>query len=160
KPGEGVGDLRRYAFAEVIHVRVFAGVGEAKNGKRVDRSGIRGLIWVQDSPRRNRRPCEQYNHRESPELPVSTSEPRWACNVCSSRVLVTLKPLQVSADVRGVLVTQVPVFLQTFLDDFFQFRRDLRVDSDRRLCGAIEDRLEYHSGSAATKRQNPRRHLI
>jgi hypothetical protein len=44
---------------------------------------------------------------------------------------IPLEPLQIGANVRGVLVAQAPVFLQTLVDDSFQFGWHLGIQPHR-----------------------------
>src|SRR5712692_221274 len=47
---------------------------------------------------------------------------------------VALKPLQIGAHLRGTLIAKAAVFLDRFVDDFFQLQRDLRFHYPGR-CG-------------------------
>jgi hypothetical protein len=40
---------------------------------------------------------------------------------------VTPEPLQIRADFRGVLITQLAVFLDSFIDDFFELWREIGI---------------------------------
>ena len=55
---------------------------------------------------------------------------------------IPLQPLQVGAHVGGVLVAQVAVFLQRLVDDLFQLRRNITIETNRRGRIRIEDCLE------------------
>ena len=45
---------------------------------------------------------------------------------------ITLQPLQIRAQVSGVLIAKVAILLQRLVDDVFQFRRDVWVQTHGR----------------------------
>jgi len=73
---------------------------------------------------------------------------------------VALQPLQIAADLRGVLVAQVAVFFERLVNDFFHPRRHVGIEAQRRGRRAIENRIEDNGRSIAPKRHRARRHLI
>ena len=50
-----------------------------------------------------------------------------ACCRHSSALAVALQPLQIGANICGVLVAQIAILLQRLVDDLFQFRRNFPV---------------------------------
>src|SRR5262245_16938710 len=59
-----------------------------------------------------------------------------------------------------MLVSKVPVFLQTLVDDFFEFVRQIGIESNWRNRNAVQDRLENDPCGFTTERQHPRAHLV
>ena len=76
------------------------------------------------------------------------------------RVRVPLQPLEIGAQVRGVLVAEVAVLLEQPVDDVFQLGRDLRVEPHGRRRGLVQDRVEDHRRGRPRERRPPRRHLV
>src|SRR5712691_6653657 len=70
------------------------------------------------------------------------------------------QPLQIGANLRGVLVPKVSVFLQTLVDDLFQPRRKIRIQPHGRRGSRVQNGLEDYSRTFSTKRQRTRRHLV
>ena len=59
----------------------------------------------------------------------------WGCYVLAARLGVALQPLQIGADLGGMLVTQIAVFFQALTDDPFQFGRHVGVQSNGEELG-------------------------
>jgi len=86
-------------------------------------------------------------------LSIPASERRYG-----DRSAVALQPLQIAADLRGVLVAQVAVFFERLVNDFFHPRRHVGIEAQRRGRRAIENRIEDNGRSIAPKRHRARRH--
>src|SRR5579864_2494202 len=78
----------------------------------------------------------------------------------SSRLPITLEPLQIGADVRGVLVAEISILLQTLVDDLFQLRRYVRIQSECWRWRSIQNGFEDHTARVASERKHARTHLI
>ncbi len=95
--------------------------------------------------------------------PISAVGPDKVTSLPALRVAgirIPLQPLQVGADVCGVLITQIAVFLQALVDNAFQQGRQVGIQAHCRSGNAVQYRLKDHSGSVAAKRQCSRRHLV
>ncbi len=79
---------------------------------------------------------------------------------CQARILVALQSLQVRANIGSVLVSQLPVFLQRLVDDFFELGRNVRTQSRRRNWRAIQNCFRYHASGLAPEGQSPCQHLV
>ena len=90
-----------------------AALGGTDEGVRpyVDRSG-NGRAWLVSGPRTGIVGCR---YRAG------------TCGYGTSGVGITLQALQVGADVGGVLVAEVAVFLQRFVDDVFELRGQVGI---------------------------------
>ena len=65
-------------------------------------------------------------------------EHRWP----TYRIPYRVQPLQVGAHFRGMLVAQVPVLLQSLVDDVFQLGWQVRIHSHRRHWRAFQNCVE------------------
>src|SRR5260370_7480542 len=73
---------------------------------------------------------------------------------------VAFKPLQVSAHLRGTLITKLAVSFDGLADDFFQLREHLGI---HRRCGngrPIENSLHDNAGSSAGECQLASGHFV
>ena len=59
-----------------------------------------------------------------------------------------------------MLVTQIPVLLQSLVDDAFQIGWHFGIQPHRRSWRPIQDRFENDGGTLSAERQCARRHLI
>ena len=75
-------------------------------------------------------------------------------------ICVSLQALQVGANIGRVLVTQVAIFFERFIDDVFKFRRQIRIQPDRGHGRAIQNRLKDECRSVSSKRHHACRHLV
>ena len=75
-------------------------------------------------------------------------------------LLVPLQPLQVGSNFRSVLVAQISIFLQSLVDDVFQLRRHVRIQSERRNWRPVQDGVENHPSPLAPEWQGRRRHFV
>jgi hypothetical protein len=73
---------------------------------------------------------------------------------------VSLQPLQVGANIGGVLVTKAAVFFQTLRDDPFQFDWQVRVYSNWRYRCSIQDRIKHRACRVPSKRKPARTHFV
>src|SRR6516164_8825793 len=73
---------------------------------------------------------------------------------------VTLHPLEIGASVRGMLITQVPVFLQAFANDLVEFGWDVWVNSHRGYWRALQNRVENQGRRLPSKWKGAGTHLI
>src|SRR5207253_2978591 len=55
---------------------------------------------------------------------------------------IALQPLQIRANLSGVLVSEISILFQTFVDDAFQFDWQVRIQTYCRGWCPIENRLE------------------
>ena len=78
----------------------------------------------------------------------------------ASAVGVALQALQVGANVGGVLVAQVAIFLQRLVDDVFQLRWKVGIQSDWRNRCTIENRLKDQRRSFSAEGQRASGHLV
>ena len=60
----------------------------------------------------------------------------------SSRARVALEALKIGPDIRCVLISNVSVFLEGFIDDFFELGRKVGIQANWRDGGAFEDGIE------------------
>src|ERR1700730_17673491 len=73
---------------------------------------------------------------------------------------IPLQTLQIGAYVCGMLVTEIAVFLESLLDELIKFRRQIRINPQRRCGSPIKNSLENYTGSISSKRQLPGAHFI
>src|SRR5207244_12762589 len=73
---------------------------------------------------------------------------------------VPLQTLQVGSYFGSMLVSQVPILVQAFVDDPFQFCWQVRVQPHCRCWRPIKNRFENNSRTLSAKRQCPCRHFI
>src|SRR5579872_4938427 len=78
----------------------------------------------------------------------------------SPGVRIPLESLQIGSDLRGMLISQVAVFLQRLVYDLFQLRRDVAVEANCRRRSGVKDGFEDQAGSLAAKGELPGRHLV
>src|ERR1039458_2839495 len=76
------------------------------------------------------------------------------------RIRVPLQPLQVGADVRGMLVAQVAIFLQTLGDNPFQFGWEIGIQSDWRNGCSVQNAIEDYPCTLTTEGQCPSCHFV
>ena len=80
---------------------------------------------------------------------ASAAPPRMTGGGGASRIRVALQPLQVGPHLRGMLIAQVAVFLQSLIDDPFQFGRHSGIQPQRRSRRRIQDGFEDLRGTVA-----------
>ena len=73
---------------------------------------------------------------------------------------VAAQPLQVGQQIRGVLVAQVAVLLESLLDDLLEARRDRPVALEHRCRLANQDAGNHGTRRAAAERLDAGRHLV
>ncbi len=78
----------------------------------------------------------------------------------TSGVRVPLQALQVAAHLGSVLVTQVVVLLQSFVDDLFQAGGHIVIQAHGRHRRAIHNRLANHRRTLSVKGNIAGRHLV
>ena len=71
-----------------------------------------------------------------------------------------LHALQVGAHLGGVLVAQVAILLESFVDDLFELRRNVGIEADAERRSAIQNRVEDDCRGFAAERQRAGRHLV
>ena len=77
-----------------------------------------------------------------------------------ARIRVPLQALEVRANVRRVLVAQIPIFFEALVDDPFQFRRHVGIQAHGRHRRAVENRIENGPRAVPSKWPRARRHFI
>src|SRR5215469_3191737 len=82
------------------------------------------------------------------------------CQSRAHRVRVSLQPLQVGANLRGVLVTQIAIFLQALDNDAFQLCRDLGVEAHRSNRSFTQNGVKDSPRRIASERWSSSSHLI
>src|SRR5207302_11375232 len=90
---------------------------------------------------------------------------RPAGGCCASRYRLTrscppLQPLEISANVGGMLVAQTPIFLQTLRNNPFKFGWEIGIEADWRNRSAVQNRVKYHSRRDTTKREGTCSHFV
>src|SRR5208283_1536933 len=65
---------------------------------------------------------------------------------------VPFQPLKIGTNVRGVLVAQVLIFLQTLVDDVFELLRQIGIETHGWRGCSIQNRFEDHTRTFAAKR--------
>src|SRR2546430_3096596 len=123
----------------------------------ISRVLVLNLLW---QSKRCSRTAQDISVLTTPSLLSMGTLVRNANANSGSRSRIALKPLQVGANLRGVLVAQAAIFFQRFVDDRFELDWEIGIHSEWRNRGAAEDRLEYHSCAFASERQHPGRHLV
>ena len=78
----------------------------------------------------------------------------------SPRFRIALQPLEVGAQIGGMLVTQIAILLQRLVDDVFELRRNIGVETHRRDRSALQNRVKDRSRRIPTKRHRPGCHLV
>src|ERR1700757_3995607 len=73
---------------------------------------------------------------------------------------IAFQPLQIGANLRGVLVPEISILFQTLIDDAFQFGWQVRVQTYCRCWCPIENGFKHNARTLTTKRQGSRRHLV
>ena len=73
---------------------------------------------------------------------------------------VALKALKIGADVGGVVVAEVAIFLEAFGDDFFELEREFGIEAERRSWFAAEDFFEDDAGGFAGEGQLASGHFV
>src|SRR5579883_1311019 len=73
---------------------------------------------------------------------------------------VALEALQVGADIGGVLVAQVAVFLERLGDDVLELGWEIGIEADGGHRSAIKDGLENEGRGVAAEGQRARGHLV
>src|ERR1700730_18204770 len=73
---------------------------------------------------------------------------------------VALEALEVGADLGSALVAQVTIFLQSFVDDLFQLRRQISVDPHGGSWLAVQDGVKDDGGSVAAEGDDACPHLV
>src|SRR5262249_62386150 len=63
---------------------------------------------------------------------------------------VPLEPLQIGTNVGGVVVAQITVFLQSLMDDFFEFRRNVRIHPHRGYRWTLQNSRPRQHFNAST----------
>src|SRR5580700_4429611 len=76
------------------------------------------------------------------------------------RLGVSLQPLEVGANIRRVLVPEVPILLQTFRDDPLQFGGHFGVQPNRWDGCPVQDCFEDYPGALSTEWQSAGCHFI
>ena len=71
-----------------------------------------------------------------------------------------LEAFEVGAEIGSVLIAEVAVFFEGFVDDAFEFGRDFRVEANR--CGRVsmENAVEYRGRSVALEREGSGGHFV
>ena len=73
---------------------------------------------------------------------------------------ITAQALQVRAEIGGVLVAHVAVFLQRFRDDLVQARRKIGVQAQCRERIIFQNRMENHAARVSRKCLPARGHFV
>src|SRR5207249_7971749 len=76
------------------------------------------------------------------------------------RVCIPLQPLQISPHLRRALIAQVPILLQSLVDDVFQFGRKVGIEPDRGSGSAIQNRLKDERRCVTSEGQCAGGHLV
>src|SRR5215831_3622719 len=86
----------------------------------------------------------------------------WGGNLrgCLARFGIAFEAQQVSSDVTGVLVPEIAVLLQGFVDDFLKLRWQIRIQPHRWRRRAIQNGFENHRAGFATKREYTSCHFV
>ena len=77
-----------------------------------------------------------------------------------SGICVSLEPLQIGTRVRRMLKSKLPVFLQALVNDPFQLRGHIGIQSHGGDRGPVENLLEDDSRAFSSERRRSRRHLV
>src|SRR5262244_3987312 len=105
--------------------------------------------------------CDYTASRSYPsESPIPSKRCRLDYSWGLTGFRVPLKPLQVSADVGGMLVPKVPILLQAFVDNPFQFCWQIRVQPHCRCWRAIKNCFENNARALSAKRQRTCCHFV
>ncbi len=75
-------------------------------------------------------------------------------------VCVALEALEIGAKVRSVLIAEVAILLQSFVDNFFELGRQVRIQADGRNWGAIQNSFGDDAGAFAAEGQYTGGHFI
>src|SRR5271166_1896833 len=104
--------------AQIVCIGVCTHVGEWQHGNRINWRSSAGL----QVPSATCCQCEDDAGGEcNPErAPFERSHGRCLCSNYFGGLEISFKPLQVGAKFGGALITQVAVFLQSFVDDVFE----------------------------------------
>ena len=81
-------------------------------------------------------------------------------NWTPTRIQIALDTLQVRPHLGGLLVTQIAILFERLVGDFFQPRRQIGVQANRRDRGFVENCVEDRGRSLAAERQRSRGHFI
>src|ERR1700746_3095514 len=73
---------------------------------------------------------------------------------------VSFDALEVGANLRGMLVTQLAIFLQALGDYVFQLRRNVWIQADGSNRHGVKQGIEHVGRGTATERQQPSHHLV
>jgi hypothetical protein len=78
----------------------------------------------------------------------------------SARLGLSFQPLQIGSNVRRVLVAQLSVFLQCFIDDAFEIAWKIRIQPHRSNRGFVQNRIKQNGSRITAKREHASRHLV
>jgi predicted permease len=73
---------------------------------------------------------------------------------------IPLQALEIRFQVGGRVIAEVPIFLQRLVDDLFQFRRRVRIDSNWRHRGSVQYGFEHYGCRVSPEGQRARTHLV
>jgi hypothetical protein len=73
---------------------------------------------------------------------------------------VAAEALELGAHLRGMLEAKIAVFLEGAIDDVFELRGEVRIDSNGRERRAIENGVEDQAGGVAAERQCASGHFV
>src|SRR5437868_7694737 len=128
----------RDAITQVIRIGISTDVGEGKYGNRIDLC----------CSARAHEPSANCHHPDKSKAggcdePELTSFERFvsrslSCND-SSGLGIALQPLQIGANVGGMLITKMAVFLKGLVDDRFELRWYIGVDPNRRHWWTLQN---------------------
>ena len=76
------------------------------------------------------------------------------------RISFSLEALQINPEVGGILVAQLGIFLQGLVENFFQARRQLRIDFDGSDGLTVKDGVKHCRGGGSRERLPTGRHLV
>ncbi len=77
-----------------------------------------------------------------------------------ARVGYTFEQLQVRADRRGCGVSQISILRDALIDDFFQLRGNVGIQSSHGCGSTREDGLDNRAAGSAAKGRSPRGHFV
>ena len=144
--------------AEEIGVRVAARVGERQHR---DGSDLRRACLGAPEPCPRRR-CDHQGRRSCD--PIFPGRDFWRngrqCRHGFPRFGVALQPLQIRAHVGCVLVAQIAIFLQSFVDDLVQLGRHFGIQPNGGSGRPVQDGFENRCRAVATEGSLAGGHLI
>src|SRR5215472_1908097 len=109
------------SVAAIVGIGISTSVCEGQNGDRINVGCFAGeQVPNEDCRQSDGNNATAYNNPKPTALEGSIRQ-SWYGD-CSTGVGVALQPLQIGSNIRCVLVAQVLVFLQTLIEDAFQFR--------------------------------------